>query len=112
MSNRRRKVVTEPLDPSSRDSHINYTFDEEIDIPISTRPRIEKSSIVTRSQTLYRNQRVTQTQANMEDNQRDNIPGSQHQAIANPSGVSASALGELSTQLERILTINHNMFMN
>lgn len=110
MTTRRRKIALDNEGSYNSDTQIDYTFDEESENPFIPRPRISKSPILTRSRAAAL---LTQPGDIMEDNNASrNIPGgSGHHS--NPETVGSSFnIEDLSSRLERVLTLNHTVFMN
>ncbi|XP_046812550.1 uncharacterized protein LOC124421427 [Lucilia cuprina] len=114
MSKRKGKIrkETELDDPANSDSQINYTFEDDSENPFTPRPRLGKSPIVTRSRTIAQNKNLRIPVVNMaeaEDNH--NLPfGTGDANISRP--VEEVRLEDLTLRLERVLTLNHNVFMN
>lgn len=84
---KKRKVRSNlyPEDPTNSDGQVNYIFDEDYEYPFLSRPRICKSSIVTRSRSKAFSVETIQTAFGMVDqnaemqkgtSQQSNIPAS------------------------------------
>lgn len=116
MSTRRRKVrnIEYQEDSANSESQVNYTFDEESENPFSSRPRIGKSPMITRSRALTSDVNLIEPLENMEENNRNlAFPGNSQQGDSNvPRATDGNKLEELTLRLERVLTLNHNVFMS
>lgn len=114
MSFRKRKTRTiDNPDNSLSDSQIEYTFDEEGDFqnPFVRRARVERSPIITRNKSKANVSATHSSEPNM-----NNIETANQQvgsAGASGSVISHNAnMANLETMLERVLTLNHNSFLN
>lgn len=114
MSKRKGKVkkIANFDEPTHSDSQINYTFEDESENPFSPRPRLGTSPILTRSRALAHNQNFTESVGSMaEDNH--NLPFGPQPGDTNvPRPVEGIRLEDLTLRLERVLTLNHNVFMS
>lgn len=106
------KKVADIDEPALSDSQINYTFEDESENPFTPRPRLGESPIRTRSRALAHSENLSRAVNNMaEDNH--NLPfGSQSGDTNVPRPGEGIRLDDLTSRLERVLTLNHNVFMN
>lgn len=110
MPKRRGKVknIASSEDPSYSDD-VNYTFDEDYEKSVVTKPKLEPSQIITRSRA-----RVASLNLTMDNNLNSELlnAGGSQQINSSPSNiVEAGNLEDLTLRLERVLTCNHQMFM-
>lgn len=111
MSMRRRKIkdITGSENSSNSDPQIDYTFDEDLENPFIPRPRNNESPIITRSRALALS---LQPEVRMENNSNRSTENS-NIAQGNPEASNHNLnVEDLTNRLERVLTMNHNMFMN
>lgn len=115
MPNRKRKTRPNRLEISLPDSQIEYTFDDEEDFhnPLVTRPRLGKSPVSNRTRSKAASINVVDTELDinlsettMTSNQNNTSGG----ALGSTSG--NTNMNSLETMLERVLTLNHNTFIN